>query len=60
MKERRVLVKRGSRDTGSGKRIDYLSIRELAGNSRRLATKYREERALHWQMKSKVAQLKMT
>ena len=60
MKEGRPLVKRGSRDTSSGRRIDYLSIRELAGNSRRLATKYREERALHWQMKSKVAQLKMT
>ena len=48
MKEGRALVKRGSRDIGSGRRIDYLSIRELAGNSRRLATKYREERALHW------------
>jgi hypothetical protein len=60
LREGRALVKRGSRDTRLGCRIDYLSPQELGGHSRLLARWLKEERALHWQMKSKVAQLKMS
>ena len=59
LREGRALVKRGSRDTESGRRVDYLSSLELAAHSRKLAQKYRVEKAMHWVMKSRVAQLKV-
>lgn len=58
-REGRALVKRGSRDTHTSRRVDYLSCRELATHCRQLARKYREEKTIHCLMKSRVAQLKM-
>lgn len=60
VRENHALVKRGFRDHCPGRRVDYLSIRELAGRSRVLAKKFKEEKALHWLMKAKVAQLKLS
>ena len=58
-REGRALVKRGARNTYIGRRVDYLSSQELATHSDALAKKYREEKSLHWLMKSRVPQLKM-
>lgn len=52
VRENHGLVKRGFRDHCPGRRVDYLSIRELAGRSRVLAKKFKEEKALHWLMKA--------
>ena len=60
VKEGRALIKRGLRDMGSGRWIDYLSARELTCHNRTLARKFREEKSIHWIMKLKVAQFKMT
>ena len=60
VKEGHALIKQGLRDMGSGRKIDYLSTSELACHSHTLAKKFREEKSMHWIMKLKVAQLKMT
>ena len=60
VKEGRALIKQGLRDMGLGRRINYLNARELACHSRTLARKFREEKSMHWIMKLKVAQVKMT
>ena len=60
LREGRALVKRGSRDTLCGRRVDYLSCLELAAQSRSLARKFRLERARHWLMKSRLAQFKVS
>jgi len=54
------LVKRGSRDTQCGRKVDYLSSPKLAAHSRTLARKYREEKARHWLIKSRVVHLKVS
>ena len=59
-REGRALVKRGRRDIQQGRRIGYLQITELASQSRTLGRKYRDEKARHWLMKSRVAQLKVS
>jgi hypothetical protein len=58
--EHKADEKRGTRSTKPGRRIDYLSARELAFHSRKLRQKIWEERALHWTMRARVDKLKMS
>ena len=60
VKEGCTLIKQGLRDIRSGRKINYLNTRELTCHSPTLARKFRKEKSMHWIMKSKVAQLKMT
>jgi hypothetical protein len=59
-RESKALEKRGTRGHACGRRLDYLFVQELAFHSQRLVRKYREERALHWSSKARIAQLRMS
>jgi hypothetical protein len=54
-----ALEKRGSRCTGIGRRLGYLSVFELAQQSREITKKIRVERAYSTHHKRRLAQLKM-
>ena len=54
-----IVEKKGGCSTGVDRRLRYLSMIELATHSRKIARKYRFERASHAQQKRKVAQLKI-
>lgn len=58
-REDRSIDKRGTRTPVPGRRIDCLSVHELALHNRILGRKFREERAMRWSMKARVVQLKM-
>jgi hypothetical protein len=59
-REEKSIEKRGTRTMQLGRRIDYLLVQELAFHSQKLGRQLREERALHWSMRARVAQLKMS
>ena len=58
-REDRSIDKRGTRTPVPGRRIDCLSVHELALHNRILGRKFREERAMRWSTKARVVQLKM-
>jgi hypothetical protein len=60
LREHKADEKRGTRSIEPGRRIDYLSARELAFYNMKLGQKIQEERALYWMMRARVAQLKMS
>jgi hypothetical protein len=59
LREDSALEKRGARNTGTGRRLGYLSVVELASHSRIISKKYRAERAFYAEQKCRVAQFKM-
>jgi hypothetical protein len=59
MREDSSLEKRGNRNTGTGRRLGFLSVLELAAHSRIITKKYRIERAYHAHNRRRVSQLKM-
>ena len=60
IREEHAVEKHGSRGTGAGRRVGYLSLFELTSHSRTLAKKLRLEKLQHWSAKTIVAQLKMS
>jgi hypothetical protein len=59
-REHKADEKRGTRSIESGRKIDFFSTRELAFHRRKLGQKIREERALHWTIRARVAELKIS
>jgi hypothetical protein len=59
MREESVVEKRGSRNTGEGRQLGYLSIFELAIHSRIISKKHRLEKAFHVHSKHKLVQLRI-
>ena len=60
LREDASLQKRGSRHTGLGCRLGYLSDFKLASHSRILVKRLIHEKVKVWYHKKKVAQLKMS
>lgn len=54
-----ALVKRGSKDTQCGRRVDCLSSHELDAQFKTLTNKCCEKKAKHWLMKSRITRLKI-
>jgi hypothetical protein len=59
LREDRAIEKRGTRSTGSGRRVGYLHMLEVNSHSRQLSQKFRRERSLHWAAKARIVQLKV-
>ena len=51
--------KRGSRSTGTGRRLAYLSILELAGHGRNLRRELKSQKLLHRSAQARIVQLKV-
>jgi hypothetical protein len=60
IREGHSLQKRGSRSILPGRRVDYLSTKELASHRRQLSKKLKEYKNFLWQVKARVAQVKMS
>ena len=59
LREDRSVEKRGTRTTGAGRRIGYLSILELTQHSREMKRKLQAEKLLHLSAKARIVQLKV-
>jgi hypothetical protein len=59
IREDSSLEKRDNRNTGTGRRLGFLSVLKLATHSRVITKKYRIERAYHAHNRRRVSQLKM-
>ena len=54
-----AVKKRGSRGTGMGRRVGYLSLFEMCAHSQLLTKKFKIEQMQHWSTKARIAQLKV-
>ena len=60
VREEHAVHKCGSRGTGAGRRVGYLSLFELTTHSRILTKKLKLEKLRHWSARTRVAQLKVS
>ena len=60
VREDRAVEKRDSRGTGLGRRLDYLSTKEVVHHSRSIKSQLKLHHMMLWHAKSKIAQLKIT